>query len=91
MFFLQRLSVLDRANLLNDAFSLAEAGELDYKFVLLMCKYLRQEYHSVPWEVASSKLRSIYSLLNSRETHQQTPFELVVIHQSEYYFLISLQ
>nr|XP_012217531.1 PREDICTED: glutamyl aminopeptidase-like [Linepithema humile]XP_012217532.1 PREDICTED: glutamyl aminopeptidase-like [Linepithema humile] len=71
-----RLSVLDRANLLNDAFSLAEAGELDYETVLLMCEYLTEEYHSAPWEVASSKLVSIYTLLNSRDTVSDSAYIL---------------
>lgn len=57
------LSVLDRAHLLNDAFSLAEALQIPYDTALTMTRYLKAETHFVPWDVASSKLKSIKSLL----------------------------
>lgn len=57
------MSVLDRAHLLNDAFSLAEGQEVPYATALTMTKYLKAEEHFVPWDVASSKLNGIRSLL----------------------------
>lgn len=57
------LSVLDRAHLLNDVFSLAEGLQVPYDTALTMTKYLKAETHFVPWDVASSKLKSISNLL----------------------------
>lgn len=60
---IETMSVLDRAHLLNDVFSLAEGGLVDYSIALTMTKYLKSETSSVPWEVASSKLKGIRNLL----------------------------
>lgn len=55
----------DRAHLLNDAFSLAEAVQLDYNVPLDLTKYLEKETKNVPWSVAASKLLKMYNLLAS--------------------------
>lgn len=65
------LSVLDRAHLLNDAFSLAEALQVPYDTALTMTKYLKAETHFVPWTVASSKLKDIRNLLYYTEHFQK--------------------
>lgn len=57
------MSVLDRAHLLNDVFSLAEAQQVAYDTALTMTKYLKKEESFVPWDVAVSKLKSIRNLL----------------------------
>lgn len=59
------MSVLDRAHLLHDAFSLAAAQQLPYSTALEMTKYLKKETSFVPWDVASSKLKGIRNLLYS--------------------------
>ncbi|XP_033310008.1 glutamyl aminopeptidase-like isoform X1 [Bombus bifarius] len=59
----ETLSALDRAHLLEDVFSLAYAGQLDYGLVMNMMKYLKRGRHPIPWCVASSKLMYIFSLL----------------------------
>lgn len=64
-YYHKRLSVSDRAHLLEDAFSLAAAGELDYAVAMNMTAYLPQEHHAVPWKVAESKLAVIDTLLSS--------------------------
>ncbi|KZC09844.1 Glutamyl aminopeptidase [Dufourea novaeangliae] len=61
----EQLSASDRAHLLEDAFSLADAGELDYDVPMNMTEFLRSESHAVPWLVAQSKLTAIDSLLLS--------------------------
>ena len=43
------LPPMDRASLLSDAFSLAEAGMLGYEIPLSITAYLSQESHLVPW------------------------------------------
>lgn len=52
-------------HLLEDAFSLASAGELDYGVTMNMTEYLPREEHAIPWNVVSSKLRAIDILLSS--------------------------
>ncbi|XP_029160957.1 glutamyl aminopeptidase-like isoform X2 [Nylanderia fulva] len=75
-----RLSIADRANLLDDLFSLAAAGEISYfkSPVLTIIFYmLIQEYHAVPWTVASRQMRIMYNLLNSAaETRRETKKKL---------------
>lgn len=66
-FFLQAFSASDRTHLLEDAFSLADATELDYDIAMDMTAYLVNEAHFVPWKVAASKLSSINSLLTSTD------------------------
>lgn len=63
-YYHKRLSVSDRAHLLEDAFSLAAAQELDYSVPMNMTAYLSREYHAVPWSVAGSKLTAIDTLLS---------------------------
>ncbi|XP_074105010.1 glutamyl aminopeptidase isoform X1 [Cotesia typhae] len=61
----KRLSISDRTNLIEDAFSLAQASELDYSVALDMTSYLTKERNAVPWDVASSILLTIDKLLFS--------------------------
>ncbi|XP_075149879.1 glutamyl aminopeptidase-like isoform X1 [Haematobia irritans] len=53
----------DRAHLINDAFALADAGQLDYSIALDLSKYLESELNYVPWNVAASRLSGIKNLL----------------------------
>ena len=46
----------DRANLLDDAFALAEAGLVGYDVPLGMVGYLKAEGHTVPWKAANRHL-----------------------------------
>jgi glutamyl aminopeptidase len=60
---IESMSTLNRAHLLNDAFSLAEARQIQYEIPLTMTGYLKQEREYVPWAVAASKLKSIATLM----------------------------
>nr|APA34011.1 seminal fluid protein [Nilaparvata lugens] len=53
------LSAADRASLLNDAFSLASAGYLNYNTALSLLKYISKETHFVPLQSASGALASL--------------------------------
>jgi len=57
------MTVLDRAHLLNDVFSLAEGTQVPYSIALTMTQYLKKEDNFVPWDVASSKLKTLRNLL----------------------------
>ena len=54
---------MDRASLINDAFSLAESGHISYAVPLDMTKYLAREQHLVPWDTVFSKLVTMSTLL----------------------------
>ncbi|XP_017880399.2 glutamyl aminopeptidase-like [Ceratina calcarata] len=69
------LSVANRLHLLEDAFSLASAGELDYGIAMNMTVYLPLEKHALPWSVASSKLTDIDTLLSS--TNFSSKFKVI--------------
>lgn len=60
-------TISDRANLLNDAFFLAEATQLEYSVALNLTTYLMNERDYVPWQVASSKLNKIKKLVYHQE------------------------
>lgn len=57
------LDSADRANLLDDAFSLADAGLLRYNIALDGTQYLRQETDYIPWHVAAGKLKRLLRML----------------------------
>lgn len=63
-------SVLDRAHLLNDVFSLAQAQEVPYETALQMTEYLGQETSFVPWDAVSTKLKNIRNLLYNTEFYK---------------------
>lgn len=46
------IHVLNRAQLIDDAFALARAGYLDYSVPLNMSKYLKKEKSIIPWYTA---------------------------------------
>ncbi|XP_011291903.2 glutamyl aminopeptidase isoform X2 [Musca domestica] len=56
-------SASDRAHLINDAFALADAGQLEYSIALDLSKYLENELDYVPWNVGASRLSAIKNLL----------------------------
>ncbi|KAK0164614.1 hypothetical protein PV328_003225 [Microctonus aethiopoides] len=47
-----RIHVLNRAQLIDDAFSLARAEQLDFEVVFSLLTYLKQESDPIPWAVA---------------------------------------
>ncbi|SPP87880.1 glutamyl aminopeptidase isoform X2 [Drosophila guanche] len=52
-------STADRAHLLNDANTLAAAGQLNYAVALDLSTYLESEQDYVPWSVGTSSLASL--------------------------------
>lgn len=75
-YYHKRLSVSDRAHLLEEVFSLASAGELDYGIAMNMTTYLPRENHVIPWTVASKNLLAIDQFLSS--TNLSTVFKSYV-------------
>ncbi|VVC40910.1 Hypothetical protein CINCED_3A002040 [Cinara cedri] len=48
------IHVLNRAQLIDDAFNLAEANQLDYILVLMLSEYLKKENDVIPWYSAKN-------------------------------------
>uniref|UniRef100_A0A1B6C9L0 Aminopeptidase n=1 Tax=Clastoptera arizonana TaxID=38151 RepID=A0A1B6C9L0_9HEMI len=67
----QVMGASDRANLLDDVFSLAEAGYVKYATALNLTKYLEHEGHPVPWSVASDALVAIKTRLLLKSQYSQ--------------------
>ncbi|CAH0559336.1 unnamed protein product [Brassicogethes aeneus] len=57
------LSVADRTHLLEESFSVAEAGQLSYEIPLSLTQKLTEEVDYVPWNVAASMLKKIKGFL----------------------------
>ena len=59
----------DRSSLLNDAFSLAAAGQLSYVTPLRLAAYLRAEKHYIPWKTAVDELTGLQYRLRYTELY----------------------
>lgn len=77
---LASFSDADRAHLLNDAFSLAEAVQLEYNVPLDLTKYLEKETKNVPWSVAAGKLSKMYNLLSSTSYLDKLTVSSIIIY-----------
>lgn len=58
------ISVITRAQIMNDALSLAQAGLLDYEIVLNLTRYLERETEYLPWESTLSSLDYISGMMS---------------------------
>jgi len=77
------LDPMDRASLLNDAFSLAESGHIGYDIPLSMTRYLEKETHLVPWDTVYDKLMIMGGLLErtpSYPLYRSYVVDLVIPH-----------
>ncbi|NXC10799.1 AMPE aminopeptidase, partial [Orthonyx spaldingii] len=59
----QNFSAADRAGILDDAFSLARSGLVDYSVPLELTKYLRNEIEYLPWHRAISGVTYLANML----------------------------
>eukprot|EP00095_Tigriopus_kingsejongensis_P012300 maker-scaffold692_size110616-snap-gene-0.19 protein:Tk12300 transcript:maker-scaffold692_size110616-snap-gene-0.19-mRNA-1 annotation:"aminopeptidase n" len=58
-----KIHVKNRAQIIDDAFSLAQAGQLDYSIALGTTQYLSQETEYIPWKAALSGFGYINTML----------------------------
>ena len=54
---------INRAQIINDAWSLAKSGDLDMSLALQTTNYLQNEREYVPWSAATSQLSFVSSML----------------------------
>ncbi|KAJ8889367.1 hypothetical protein PR048_008866 [Dryococelus australis] len=66
----QRIHVLNRAQLLDDAFNLARAGHLDYQIALNVTRYLSREKDLLAWSAALRGLSFLDTVLAGSEAHE---------------------
>jgi glutamyl aminopeptidase len=78
------MSVLDRAHLLHDAFSLAQAQQIEYSTALKMTEFLSKEAEFVSWDVVSTKLKNIRNLLYNTDIATEFKSYVVSLVDSAY-------
>lgn len=71
IFVEQILSPEDRIGLIDDAFSLSYAGQLDTTIALRLCAYLVHETEYAPWRAAISWIRRLDDLLSLTPSYKQ--------------------
>lgn len=59
----REISVINRAQLIDDAFNLARAGLLDYSVTFNLTRYLRYETEYVAWRSAATGIKFLDSML----------------------------
>lgn len=59
----REISVINRAQLIDDAFNLARAGFLDYSVAFNLTRYLQYEVEYIPWKSASTGLKFLDAML----------------------------
>ena len=57
------ISVISRAQIIDEALNLAKAGQLDYEMVFNLTHYLERETEYVPWDVALFSFSYISSMI----------------------------
>lgn len=73
------LSTSDRTHLLEEAFSIAEAGQLSYNIPLEFTKKLTKERDYTPWSVAYSKLATILNYLTGSNSAQEENLKVKLV------------
>lgn len=57
------ISVINRAQIMNDALNLARAGLVNYEIPLNLTKYLEKEEEFLPWEATLTALSYLNSMM----------------------------
>lgn len=82
---LTTIPLLNRVQLLSDAFALAKAGNLNYTIPLGLTKYLVDEKSYLPWEAAFRGLGDMdFVISNSRFNHLYLVSSLVPMPNGKY-------
>ncbi len=65
----REISVINRAQLIDDAFNLARTGLLDYSITLNLTHYLQREVEYIPWRSAAAGIKFLDSMLCRTEIY----------------------
>lgn len=66
----QKIHLLNRAQIMDDALNLAFSGVIEYEIALQLVSYLKQEHHYLPWTAAYHELEHLYTLLGDSSSFQ---------------------
>ncbi|XP_026477438.1 aminopeptidase N-like [Ctenocephalides felis] len=66
----QKIHLLNRAQIMDDALNLAFSGVIEYEIALQLVSYLKQEHHYLPWTAAYHELEYLYTLLGDSSSFQ---------------------
>ena len=64
-----KIHVINRAQLMDDAFNLARVGLINYDLLLEMAEYLRMETEYFPWHAAFSGFAYLNNMLAESESY----------------------
>ena len=79
------ISVVNRAQIMDDALNLAEAGILDYEVALNLTQYLEREEDYLPWDSALSSLSYIRSMMS-----RTSGYGLFKVKKNQFFVKITL-
>ncbi|XP_017334522.1 aminopeptidase N [Ictalurus punctatus] len=65
----QKIPVINRAQILDDAFTLARASIINITLALRTTKYLSMEREYIPWEAALRSLSSLFAVFDRNEVY----------------------
>ncbi|XP_060797041.1 aminopeptidase N-like [Neoarius graeffei] len=65
----QKIPVINRAQILDDAFTLARASIINITLALRMTKYLSMEREFIPWETILRRLVSLFDMFDRNEVY----------------------
>lgn len=71
------IHLLNRAQLIDDSFALAQAGQLNYSVALSLSKYLKKEDSVIPWYSAKNSL----SYLIERMSRDEQTYANIKVHK----------
>ena len=72
------IPVINRCQLIDDAFNLARSGRLDYSVALNLTRYLSNEREYLPWKSASMALKFLDSMLGRTPIYGVFQVNLIV-------------
>ena len=64
-----KIHVINRAQLMDDAFNLARVGRINYDLLLDMAEYLSKETEFFPWHAAFSGFAYLNNMLEESESY----------------------
>ena len=82
------ISVINRAQIMDDALNLAEAGLLDYEIALNLTQYLEKEEEYVPWEATLSSFSYVSSMMSRSSGYGL--FKVILSYCISIFFLTKL-
>jgi len=84
------IDVVNRAALLDDAFSLARASVLDYSIALRLTMYLSKEREYLPWKTALNSLSYLDTMLKMTPVYEMFQVGYFFSRKQDSYFILMM-